>query len=1263
MNQELKNLQQKYAINLFDWYDFSSKSTKKESDSKILVLGDIDDNFIFQLLKRVFEITIVLETKDAYKVISSLNLPYTVTIIKDLIDDDERLVSEKLKGKKFNYVILPSITKKLSKIYGISLKEIISNLISTYTNDEGVVLLAFDNKKSFDIIGGCRPDTDSLLFSYEDIESSKIYLNEKYPYSDTMIYYPLPEYKFPLKIYSNSYMPKLEDETAMTRNLVMLNEFSKFCHSYILIFDAKKSEEIKERVIYVKYNLNRTKRFALLTSIIEDSIGKKKVVKKAVYDEANSHVERMLNNENIIRNKNVVVLKHIDYVSENNSIDGKAYIVYPFIEGKMLTDVIIDRINNGEKEKEVITEYMIKLIGRLTGKVSNYNLDCTFQNVIVCDDKLYVIDSEWASDETTEVEYLRYRILKYFYKSSKQSLSYSTFREMLRDFGISSVNAERYERIENEFQSTVHENINNLDITKYEELNPSFEKLYYVKAELSRVRDQLDRITGENNIIDFQANKLNETIRLTNVHVHNLESHIQNLNERVEALTLQNQFLFKRESLIFKIFRKLKEYAKKILPPETIRSKICKYIYRTIRHPFKMLKTYFTSRGRNRIVGDFMIGDAYFECGKVDLPKCEIPLVSIIIPCYNQIRYTYKCLYSIMKNTNPEVTPYEVIIADDVSTDTTKNIKKYVDNIVVSRNETNLGFLKNCNNAAKLAKGEFIYFLNNDTEVHENYLEALINRFKSDDSIGMVGSKLVFSNGTLQEAGGIIWSDGEGANYGRNEDPNDFKFNYVKEVDYISGASIMIKKSLWNIIGGFDERYAPAYCEDSDLAFEVRKYGYKVVYEPLSVITHFEGVSCGTDTTNENSIKSYQVENCKKLKEKWAIELMNQFPHTDKPDFFRARERAMNKKTILFIDHYVPTWDKDAGSKTVFSYMMMFIKKGYSVKCLGDNFIKNSPYGDKLQEYGVEVLYGTNLQATLWEYLQSNKRNFDYVFLNRPHIACKYIDFIRQNMHTKIIYYGHDLHYMRLQREYDLMGDDNALNEFKSYRNLEYSLLYKADISYYPSYKEVEEIKKTDETLRVKVINAYMFDEKEIFKRDFKNTKNLLFVGGFMHEPNKDAVRWLHESIMPRVKARNPEINLTVVGSNATDEIINICKEGGYNLLGFVPEEELLELYKITRIVVAPLRYGAGIKGKIIEAMANGAAIITTSCGAEGIVEAENFMKIQDGAAEFADEIIKLYDNFDSLNSLSLESQKIINTRFTMDAAWDIIKEDFAEEV
>ena len=257
MNQELKNLQQKYAVNLFDWYDFRSKSTGKEKDSRVLVIGDVDDNFIYPIAKRVKHLSVVLESTEMEKVVSYLSLPQNVSIYKELIDDDIRGLGGKLNGIVFDYVLVPSITKKNTTLIGDNLSDAVEFLSQTYTDDTGLVLLAFDNKKSFNVIGGSKIDDEIMSFSYDDIEALKKRSKEKYAYSNINIYYPMPEYKFPLRIYSDRYLPKLEDESEMTRNLVSIGKFSEYCNSYILIFDAKKinTNENEFETIYVKYNV------------------------------------------------------------------------------------------------------------------------------------------------------------------------------------------------------------------------------------------------------------------------------------------------------------------------------------------------------------------------------------------------------------------------------------------------------------------------------------------------------------------------------------------------------------------------------------------------------------------------------------------------------------------------------------------------------------------------------------------------------------------------------------------------------------------------------------------------------------------------------------------------------------------------------------------------------------------------------------------------------------------------------------------------
>ena len=748
---------------------------------------------------------------------------------------------------------------------------------------------------------------------------------------------------------------------------------------------------------------------------------------------------------------------------------------------------------------------------------------------------------------------------------------------------------------------------------------------------------------------------------------------IKDLRHEIDELGKLATYLNGHEALVFKARRKLGAQVNKAFPRGTRKRKILNYCFNTVKHPARYGRLYATKEGRNQIEGDFKIGEGYLKYGRLVFPRVpgkggyvdsgsgetwDGPMVSIVIPCYNQVHYTYACLQSILEFTK-DVT-YEVIIADDVSTDATAELGRYAEGLVICRNETNQGFLRNCNQAAKAARGKYIMFLNNDTKVTEGWLSSLVNLIESDSTIGMVGSKLVYPDGRLQEAGGIIWSDGSGWNYGRLDDPDKAEYNYVKDVDYISGAAILLSTALWKQIGGFDQRFAPAYCEDSDLAFEVRKAGYRVVYQPLSKVIHFEGVSNGTDV-NGTGLKRYQVENSEKLKEKWAEEFKKQCVNTGNPNPFRARERSQGKKIILVVDHYVPTFDRDAGSKTTYQYLKMFLKKGYVVKFLGDNFLHEEPYTTTLLQMGIEVLYGDTYAAGIWDWLKTNGDEISFAYLNRPHIATKYVDFIKDYTNMKVIYYGHDLHFLRLGREYELTGDINIKREADYWKSVELTMMHKAAVSYYPSYVEINAIHAIDGSIPAKAITAYVYDTfLDNIQDDFAEREGLLFVGGFAHPPNADAVLWFAREIFPLIRRELPDVKFYVAGSRVTDEIKALEEPGnGIIIKGFVSEEELAQLYGHCRVVVVPLRYGAGVKGKVVEAIYNGAPIVTTSTGAEGIPFADTVLEIEDQAELFAGKTVKLYQDNERLNQLCRRTQDYIKKHYSLDGAWKVVEGDF----
>jgi GT2 family glycosyltransferase len=611
---------------------------------------------------------------------------------------------------------------------------------------------------------------------------------------------------------------------------------------------------------------------------------------------------------------------------------------------------------------------------------------------------------------------------------------------------------------------------------------------------------------------------------------------------------------------------------------------------------------------------------------RIKIKASKKPIVSIVIPIYGQIRFTLHCLKSIASNL-PKCS-FEIILVNDASKDNSKVILKHIKNIRVFNNSSNRGFIYSCNFGAKKAKGSFIYFLNNDTEVTKGWLDNLLQTFNDFPKVGLVGSKLIYSKFLLQEAGGIIWKDGSAWNFGRYQNPNLPIFNYAREVDYCSGASIMVPKNIFNKIKGFDTLFSPAYCEDSDLALRLRSMGYSVIYQPKSTIIHFEGITSGRDTAN--GIKSYQIENNRKLFKRWKDYLKEKPLPGDNLDLIKDLN---HKFRVLIIDILTPTPDQDAGSVTAFNMMLLFKAMKFQITFIPeDNFAFIPYYTDHLQAIGVEALYHP-YSSSVSKHLKEHGERYDLVYLCRPQVTYRCLNDVKKYCkNAKFLYETADIHFIRLMREAQISKNKYLINEAKEMREKEIYILKNVDESI---IRSTEELKILEDQKELKGASMSVFPLIMPIQKtnaSFFERKGILFIGGFNHKPNVDAVLYFVNEILPFLLLKKPDLDIYIVGSNPPGEITKLATKN-LHIVGFVKD---LNVYmNKVRLSFVPLRYGAGVKGKIGTSMAAGLPVVTTSIGAEGMSLINNkHCLIEDHPEAFADKILALYQDKKLWNSL-----------------------------
>lgn len=625
------------------------------------------------------------------------------------------------------------------------------------------------------------------------------------------------------------------------------------------------------------------------------------------------------------------------------------------------------------------------------------------------------------------------------------------------------------------------------------------------------------------------------------------------------------------------------------------------------------------------------------------------PLTTVVIPVHGHVDLTERCLDSLA--AMDAVRPYEVLVVDDASPDdTATRLAARRDARVVVTPE-NLGFVGACNLGAEHAAGEVLVFLNNDTVVHPGWLDTLVGTL-DDPTVGLAGSMLLSTDGLVQESGGIIWADGSGWNYGRGLAPEAPEVQTVRDVDYCSGAAIAVRADVFRRLGGFSQRYAPAYYEDTDLCFAVRESGLRVVVNPEAVVTHAEGASHGQD--GEGGLKRFQAVNRHVFRHTWREVLPRHGDLDGAHSLWQARQRRPGG-LVLVIDSHVPTPDRDSGSRRMDAVIDLLREEGASVHISPAEGLALEPYATGLRRRGVTVLPTHEDQH---RFLREAGPAIDLVIVCRPGVSATWMDELyRWAPQALIAYDTIDLHALRMHRQAIVQDDPLLARQVALVWSKERAAMTAADVTLVVSETERSLLSRVMPDIDVRVLSNV--HRPVVPSPSLQGRSSILFVGGYQHVPNVDAARWFVEEILPLVREQGSTVDLRLVGSHMPPEVAALAGPG-VTAVGWAPD--MAEEYARARVVVAPLRFGAGVKGKVAEALEYGVPVVGTSVALEamGLQIGRDALRADD-AAGFAAAVHSLLVDDAAWRAMAGAGQGVLLERFGPDVARRLLRDLLCE--
>jgi O-antigen biosynthesis protein len=699
-----------------------------------------------------------------------------------------------------------------------------------------------------------------------------------------------------------------------------------------------------------------------------------------------------------------------------------------------------------------------------------------------------------------------------------------------------------------------------------------------------------------------------------------------------------------------------------IAPHGSARRAVLRFSRRAVRVAPKLLKPRFVRqklaslRARSRLRWALrsyqeMPSAAVSQCASIlstlSFPVVDQPRVSVIVRVCGQSCQALECLQSISVLTGEPA--FEVIVVEDRSGVRDFRLLSGIPGAITLSRGWKPGTISARNRGALRSRGEYLAFLNQDARATPGWLAALTRTFEDIPGTALAGTKLISSDGRLLEAGAALSPDGSGLSYGRFDDPGHPRFNFAREVDYFSTGCFMVPRLLFLTLGGYGGGHDSSARAEIDLAARIRHAGHKVIYQPLAKVIQHEQSRTPEAAPANLDADGPSIEEALRGRMRPALTSHQVASPASSRAVCAASGGSHPLGRVLVIDHRIPTPDRDSASFRIMEFIRGIKRRGHHVTFLPDNMLVFAPYLEAAQRVGIEVIHPPYFSSAE-EYLKLHGHEFALAILSRANIADRHMDVVRRYApNARIVFDTVDLYHRREERQARIKESPELLALAASRKEQELRLARTADCTLVvsPIEKAVLEAECNHE-IEVRVLSNILpvpLGEPP----GYEARREILFIGTLDHIPNADAVLFFTREIFPRVLERIPEAVFEVIGSEPPPEISRL-ESSSVRILGYVPDVK--PLFDRARISVAPLRFGAGVKGKVNQSMSFGVPTVVTSIAAEGmyLTDGEHAL-VADDPASFADAVVRLWTSPELWRKISKSGRRNLIEHFSVEAS------------